>query len=128
MSFHLLVAPSGHESDSVGSTADSVQERADTCHQKEHNQSLLDKLTQEKLDSKAKLGSKRNDLSSGMAEAACSKINSPSFSSVISVCVCVFSFIYDPHYFIVECLFFFFHNNTLSFYFNIYVIDLAHSS
>uniref|UniRef100_A0AAX7U5C8 Pericentriolar material 1 protein C-terminal domain-containing protein n=1 Tax=Astatotilapia calliptera TaxID=8154 RepID=A0AAX7U5C8_ASTCA len=54
----------GHESDSVGSTADSVQERADTCHQKEHNQSLLDKLTQEKLDSKAKLGSKRNDLSS----------------------------------------------------------------
>uniref|UniRef100_A0A3P8RDC1 Pericentriolar material 1 protein C-terminal domain-containing protein n=1 Tax=Astatotilapia calliptera TaxID=8154 RepID=A0A3P8RDC1_ASTCA len=56
-----------HESDSVGSTADSVQERADTCHQKEHNQSLLDKLTQEKLDSKAKLGSKRNDLSSAYA-------------------------------------------------------------
>ncbi|XP_039879702.1 pericentriolar material 1 protein isoform X1 [Simochromis diagramma] len=57
----------GHESDSVGSTADSVQERADTCHQKGHNQSLLDKLTQEKLDSKAKLGSKRNDLSSAYA-------------------------------------------------------------
>ncbi|XP_030596055.1 pericentriolar material 1 protein isoform X2 [Archocentrus centrarchus] len=57
----------GHESDSVGSTADSVQERADMCHQKQQNQSLLDKLTQEKLDSKAKLGSKRNDLSSAYA-------------------------------------------------------------
>lgn len=87
--FSLLVFPSGHESDSVGSTADSVQERADMCHQKEQNQSLLDKLTQEKLDSKAKLGSKRNDLSSGMAETACIKMNVPSFSSVISVCVCL---------------------------------------
>lgn len=97
MSFHLLVAPSGHESDSVGSTADSVQERADTCHQKGHNQSLLDKLTQEKLDSKAKLGSKRNDLSSGMTEAACSKINAPSFPSVISLCVCVCFLLFMIH-------------------------------
>lgn len=109
-----MVAPSGHESDSVGSTADSVQERADTCHQKEHNQSLLDKLTQEKLDSKAKLGSKRNDLSSGMAEAACSKITAPSFSSVISVCVCFLLFmihiillqnVYSFSFIITPCLF-----------------------
>lgn len=113
--FSFVVAPSGHESDSVGSTADSVQERADTCHQKEHNQSLLDKLTQEKLDSKAKLGSKRNDLSSGMAEAACSKISAPSFSSVISVCACVFFLLFMIHiillqnvyspYIITPCLF-----------------------
>lgn len=33
--------------------------------QKDQNKSLLDKLTQEKLDSKSKFGKKRNDLSSG---------------------------------------------------------------
>ncbi|XP_042340488.1 pericentriolar material 1 protein isoform X3 [Plectropomus leopardus] len=54
----------GHESDSVSSTADFVQERAALSHQKDQNKSLLDKLTQEKLDSKTKLGNKRNDLSS----------------------------------------------------------------
>lgn len=54
----------GHESDSVSSTADFVQERAAPPRQKDQNQSLLDKLTQEKLDSKTKLGNKRNDLSS----------------------------------------------------------------
>ncbi|KAK2817234.1 hypothetical protein Q5P01_025425 [Channa striata] len=54
----------GHESDSVSSTADCAQERAATSRQKAQNQSLLDKLTQEKLDSKTKLGNKRNDLSS----------------------------------------------------------------
>ena len=57
---------SGHESDSVSSTADFAQERAAPTRQKDLNQSLLDKLTQEKLDSKTKLGNKRNDLSSGI--------------------------------------------------------------
>ncbi|XP_063739856.1 pericentriolar material 1 protein isoform X3 [Eleginops maclovinus] len=57
----------GHESDSVSSTADFVQERAALSRQKEQNKSLLDKLTQEKLDSKSNLGSKRNDLSSAYA-------------------------------------------------------------
>ncbi|TKS68424.1 Pericentriolar material 1 protein [Collichthys lucidus] len=54
----------GHESDSVSSTADFAQERAPLPRQKDQNKSLLDKLTQEKLDSKTKLGNKRNDLSS----------------------------------------------------------------
>ncbi|KAG7221883.1 hypothetical protein INR49_016909 [Caranx melampygus] len=54
----------GHESDSVSSTADFAQERAPPSRHKDQNQSLLDKLTQEKLDSKTKLGNKRNDLSS----------------------------------------------------------------
>ncbi|XP_071361741.1 pericentriolar material 1 protein isoform X3 [Trachinotus anak] len=54
----------GHESDSVSSTADFAQERAAASRHKDQNQSLLDKLTQEKLDSKTKLGNKRNDLSS----------------------------------------------------------------
>ncbi|KAM7419509.1 hypothetical protein PAMA_016564 [Pampus argenteus] len=54
----------GHDSDSVSSTADFAQERAASSHQKDQNQSLLNKLTQEKLDSKTKLGNKRNDLSS----------------------------------------------------------------
>ncbi|XP_034739482.1 pericentriolar material 1 protein isoform X6 [Etheostoma cragini] len=57
----------GHESDSVSSTADFVQERADLSHQRDQNKSLLDKLTQEKLDSKTKLGNKQNDLSSAYA-------------------------------------------------------------
>lgn len=52
-------------SDSVGSTADFVHKRAPLPRQKDQNKSLLDKLTQEKLDSKSKLGKKRNDLSSG---------------------------------------------------------------
>lgn len=55
----------GHESDSASSAADFPQERAPLPRQKDQNKSLLDKLTQEKLDSKAKLGNKRNDLSSG---------------------------------------------------------------
>nr|XP_040042087.1 pericentriolar material 1 protein isoform X4 [Gasterosteus aculeatus aculeatus] len=54
----------GHESDSVSSTADFVLKRAAVPHQKDQNKSLLDKLTREKLDSKTKLGSKRNDISS----------------------------------------------------------------
>ncbi|XP_019122091.2 pericentriolar material 1 protein isoform X3 [Larimichthys crocea] len=57
----------GHESDSVSSTADFAQERAPLPRQKDQNKSLLDKLTQEKLDSKTKLGNKRNDLSSAYA-------------------------------------------------------------
>ncbi|KAM9314241.1 pericentriolar material 1 protein isoform 2-T2 [Pholidichthys leucotaenia] len=57
----------GHESDSVCSSADLVQERAVSAHHKDLNQSLLDKLTQEKLDSKTKLGNKRNDHSSAYA-------------------------------------------------------------
>lgn len=66
----------GHDSDSVSSTADFAHERAAPAHQKDQNQSLLDKLTQEKLDSKTKLGNKRNDLSSGMSQANCSKVYS----------------------------------------------------
>ncbi|XP_037545863.1 pericentriolar material 1 protein isoform X2 [Nematolebias whitei] len=54
----------GHESDSVSSTVDFVHQRAASSHHRDQNQRLLDKLTQEKLDSKAKLGNKRNDLSS----------------------------------------------------------------
>ncbi|XP_008297507.1 pericentriolar material 1 protein isoform X2 [Stegastes partitus] len=54
----------GQDSDSVSSTADFAQERAALSHQKDQNRSLLDKFTQEKLDSKTKLGNKRNDLSS----------------------------------------------------------------
>ncbi|XP_073320752.1 pericentriolar material 1 protein isoform X3 [Pagrus major] len=57
----------GHESDSASSTADFAQERAPLSRQKDQNKSLLDKLTQEKLDSKTKLGNKRNDLSSAYA-------------------------------------------------------------
>uniref|UniRef100_A0AAQ4PK32 Pericentriolar material 1 n=1 Tax=Gasterosteus aculeatus aculeatus TaxID=481459 RepID=A0AAQ4PK32_GASAC len=57
----------GHESDSVSSTADFVLKRAAVPHQKDQNKSLLDKLTREKLDSKTKLGSKRNDISSAYA-------------------------------------------------------------
>ncbi|XP_072240934.1 pericentriolar material 1 protein isoform X2 [Leuresthes tenuis] len=48
-----------HESNSVSSTAPS--------HHRDQHQSLLDKLTQEKLDSKTKFGNKRNDLSSAYA-------------------------------------------------------------
>lgn len=61
----VFVFFSGHESDSVSSTADFTQERVLLSRQKDQNKRLLDKLTQEKLDSKTKLGSKRNDLSSG---------------------------------------------------------------
>ncbi|XP_008297508.1 pericentriolar material 1 protein isoform X3 [Stegastes partitus] len=57
----------GQDSDSVSSTADFAQERAALSHQKDQNRSLLDKFTQEKLDSKTKLGNKRNDLSSAYA-------------------------------------------------------------
>ena len=64
---------SGHESDSASSTADFAQERAPLSRQKDQNKSLLDKLTQEKLDSKTKLGNKRNDLSSGMGQTTCSE-------------------------------------------------------
>ncbi|XP_024292447.2 pericentriolar material 1 protein isoform X4 [Oncorhynchus tshawytscha] len=55
----------GVESDSVSSTADFVQKRVPQPHrQRDQNQSLLDKLTQEKLDTKTKTGNKPNDLSS----------------------------------------------------------------
>uniref|UniRef100_A0A3Q1ICI7 Pericentriolar material 1 protein C-terminal domain-containing protein n=1 Tax=Anabas testudineus TaxID=64144 RepID=A0A3Q1ICI7_ANATE len=57
----------GYESDSVSSTAGFAQERAVLSRQKDQNQSLLDRLTQEKLDSKTKPGNKRNDLSSAYA-------------------------------------------------------------
>ncbi|KAM9399327.1 pericentriolar material 1 protein-like isoform 7-T10 [Salvelinus alpinus] len=56
----------GVESDSVSSTADFVQKRVPQPHrQRDQNQSLLDKLTQEKLDTKT--GNKPNDLSSAYA-------------------------------------------------------------
>ncbi|XP_024115198.1 pericentriolar material 1 protein isoform X1 [Oryzias melastigma] len=54
----------GHDSDSASSTTDFAQQRAVLSHHRDPNQSLLDKLTQEKLDSKTKLGNKRNDISS----------------------------------------------------------------
>uniref|UniRef100_A0A8C8BW61 Pericentriolar material 1 protein C-terminal domain-containing protein n=1 Tax=Oncorhynchus tshawytscha TaxID=74940 RepID=A0A8C8BW61_ONCTS len=58
----------GVESDSVSSTADFVQKRVPQPHrQRDQNQSLLDKLTQEKLDTKTKTGNKPNDLSSAYA-------------------------------------------------------------
>lgn len=65
--FLLLCASSDQESDSVSSTADFVQERAPPSLHKDPNQRLLDKLTQEKLDSKT---NKPNDLSSGTTYTA----------------------------------------------------------
>lgn len=85
----LCLLSSGHESDSVSSTAAFAQERALLSRQKEQNKSLLDKLTQEKLDSKTKLGSKRNDLSSGTGQATCSKSYSP---TSLLLCLCFFCF------------------------------------
>lgn len=62
---------SGVESDSVSSTADYIQGRergrAPQAQPRGHNQSLLDKLTQEKLDSKTK-SNRPNDVSSGQPE------------------------------------------------------------
>lgn len=59
------------ESDSVSSTADYIQGRergrAPQAQPRGHNQSLLDKLTQEKLDSKTK-SNRPNDVSSGQPE------------------------------------------------------------
>ncbi|KAM4750962.1 pericentriolar material 1 protein isoform 2-T4 [Anableps anableps] len=57
----------GQDSDSYSSAAEFGQERAASSHHKDQNQILLDKLTQEKLDSKTKFGNKRNDLSSAYA-------------------------------------------------------------
>uniref|UniRef100_A0A3B3VUQ9 Pericentriolar material 1 n=1 Tax=Poecilia latipinna TaxID=48699 RepID=A0A3B3VUQ9_9TELE len=57
----------GQDSDSFSSPAEFGQEMAASSHHKDQNQILLDKLTQEKLDSKARLGTKRNDLSSAYA-------------------------------------------------------------
>ncbi|XP_019717563.1 pericentriolar material 1 protein isoform X3 [Hippocampus comes] len=55
----------GLESDSLSSTADFDQERA--ASSRHHDQHLLDKLTQEKLDSKSKLGNRQDDISSAYA-------------------------------------------------------------
>ncbi|XP_062333249.1 pericentriolar material 1 protein isoform X2 [Osmerus eperlanus] len=57
----------GRESDSVSSAADLVQQRALKPRPRDLNQNLLDRLTQEKLDSKTKPGNKPNDLSSAYA-------------------------------------------------------------
>ncbi|XP_056137025.1 pericentriolar material 1 protein isoform X3 [Lampris incognitus] len=57
----------GQETDSASSTTEFAQERAAQPRQKDQNQSLLDKLTQEKLDSKTKPGNRPNDLSSAYA-------------------------------------------------------------
>uniref|UniRef100_A0A3B4B5G1 Pericentriolar material 1 protein C-terminal domain-containing protein n=1 Tax=Periophthalmus magnuspinnatus TaxID=409849 RepID=A0A3B4B5G1_9GOBI len=54
------------DSDSASSSAPAVQQRSVLSRQKIHNQSLLEKLTQEKLDSKTKQN-KPNDLSSAYA-------------------------------------------------------------
>ncbi|XP_072318629.1 pericentriolar material 1 protein isoform X2 [Eucyclogobius newberryi] len=56
----------GLDSDSASSSAPVVQETAVLSRQKIHNQGLLEKLTQEKLDSKTKQN-KPNDLSSAYA-------------------------------------------------------------
>ncbi|XP_033825665.1 pericentriolar material 1 protein isoform X2 [Periophthalmus magnuspinnatus] len=56
----------GQDSDSASSSAPAVQQRSVLSRQKIHNQSLLEKLTQEKLDSKTKQN-KPNDLSSAYA-------------------------------------------------------------
>nr|XP_061840070.1 pericentriolar material 1 protein isoform X3 [Nerophis lumbriciformis] len=55
----------GRESDSLSSTADFHQERAVLSRHKD--QHLLDKLTQEKLNTKTKLGNRPNDHSSAYA-------------------------------------------------------------
>ncbi|XP_061684946.1 pericentriolar material 1 protein isoform X2 [Syngnathoides biaculeatus] len=55
----------GLESDTLSSTAELDQERAALSRHKD--QYLLDKLTQEKLNSKTKLGTKPNDISSAYA-------------------------------------------------------------
>ncbi|XP_051941138.1 pericentriolar material 1 protein [Hippocampus zosterae] len=55
----------GLESDSLSSTADFDQERPESS--RHHDQHLLDKLTQEKLDSKSKPGNRRDDISSAYA-------------------------------------------------------------
>ncbi|KAM9792317.1 LOW QUALITY PROTEIN: pericentriolar material 1 protein [Neosynchiropus ocellatus] len=57
----------GQESDGVSSITDICQKRAAPSHMRDKNQHLLDKLTQEKLDSKSAAGNKRNDLSSAYA-------------------------------------------------------------
>ncbi|KAM8843208.1 pericentriolar material 1 protein isoform 3-T3 [Synchiropus picturatus] len=57
----------GQESDGVSSITDICQKRAAPTHPRDKNQHLLDKLTQEKLDSKSSAGNKRNDLSSAYA-------------------------------------------------------------
>lgn len=64
---------SGNVSDSFSSTGEFGQERAPLPRQKEQNKSLLDKLTQEKLNSKSKHGNKQNDLSSGTGQVALSE-------------------------------------------------------
>lgn len=79
---------SGYESDSVSSTAGFTQERAAPSRPKDQNQSLLDKLTQEKLDSKAKPGTKRNDLSSGITGTT-PHTHPYFFVSVFFVCLCI---------------------------------------
>jgi len=66
------------ESDSASSTAEFVHQRALQPRQKDQNQSLLDKLTQEKLASKSKPGNKPTDLSSGTLR---SKTNPDLFTS-----------------------------------------------
>uniref|UniRef100_A0A8C4YVB9 Pericentriolar material 1 n=1 Tax=Gadus morhua TaxID=8049 RepID=A0A8C4YVB9_GADMO len=63
------------ESDSASSTSEFVQKRAPQPRQKDQNQSLLDKLTQEKLDSKSKPGNKPNDLSSVIARRPLGQIS-----------------------------------------------------
>lgn len=78
----------GHESDSASSVADFAQERAPLPRQKDQNKSLLDKLTQEKLDGKTKQGNKRNDLSSGTSRPTA--VNS--FSSRFTSCFFILSF------------------------------------
>ncbi|XP_077574826.1 pericentriolar material 1 protein [Stigmatopora nigra] len=55
------------ESDSLSSTADLKQDRGAPSSRHHKDQHLLDKLTQEKLNSKSKFGDKPNDISSAYA-------------------------------------------------------------
>lgn len=110
---NFCVFSSGHDSDSVSSTADFAQERAALSRHKDQNKSLLDKLTQEKLDSKTKLGNKRNDLSSGMGQATCSESYAPHLTPLVFVffvCLCI-HLISAPGLFCVRMFFY----NILSF-------------
>lgn len=92
----------GHETDSASSTADFAHERAPLSRQKDQNKSLLDKLTQEKLDSKTKLGNKRNDLSSGRGQSHYSESNAPT-SSLLCLCslFLYFSYIFNTFSFLM---------------------------
>ena len=95
--FNLVVCSSDRDSDSVSSTVDFIQERAAPTRQKNQNQSLLDKLTQEKLNSKTKPGNKRNDLSSGMDRNIPTGYYAPALICLSNLSSFLFSFAHLSH-------------------------------